>query len=123
MQRSWRSLTFRAVDGSVTRFAPGENKRYAGTTRVCAVFTALQNARTNLMRIVLLGAPFAFLVGTRGAIGGLALAVGIGIVYWAIAALFEAMGSIGQLPPLLAAWSPDAIFGFLAVYFFLRVPT
>ncbi len=73
--------------------------------------------------IVLLGAPFAFLVGTRGAIGGLALAVGIGIVYWAIAALFEAMGSIGQLPPLLAAWSPDAIFGFLAVYFFLRIPT
>ena len=73
--------------------------------------------------IVLLGAPFAFLVGTRGAIGGLALAVGIGIVYWATAALFEAMGSIGQLPPFLAAWSPDAIFGFLAVYFFLRMPT
>ena len=73
--------------------------------------------------IVLLGAPFAFLVGTRGAIGGLALAVGIGIVYWATAALFEAMGSIGQLPPFLAAWSPDAIFGFLAVYFFLRIPT
>jgi LPS export ABC transporter permease LptF/LPS export ABC transporter permease LptG len=73
--------------------------------------------------IVLLGAPFAFLVGTRGAIGGLALAIGIGIVYWATAALFEAMGSIGQLPPFLAAWSPDAIFGFLAIYFFLRMPT
>lgn len=73
--------------------------------------------------IVLLGAPFAFLVGTRGAVGGLALAVGVGIVYWATAALFEAMGSIGQLPPLIAAWSPDAIFGFLALYFFLRMPT
>ena len=73
--------------------------------------------------IVLLGAPFAFMVGTRGAVGGLALAVGVGIVYWAIAALFEAMGSIGQLPPMLAAWSPDAIFGFLAIYFFLRMPT
>jgi LPS export ABC transporter permease LptG len=73
--------------------------------------------------IVLLGAPFAFLVGTRGAIGGLAVAVGIAIAYWAAAALFEAMGSIGQLPPLLAAWSPDAIFGFLAVYFFLKMPT
>lgn len=73
--------------------------------------------------IVFLGAPFAFLVGTRGAIGGLALAVGIGIVYWATAALFEAMGSVGQLPPLLAGWAPDAIFGFLAIYFFLRMPT
>jgi LPS export ABC transporter permease LptG len=73
--------------------------------------------------IVFLGAPFAFLVGTRGAIGGLAVAVGIGIVYWATAALFEAMGSVGQLPPFLAGWAPDAIFGFLAVYFFLRMPT
>jgi LPS export ABC transporter permease LptF/LPS export ABC transporter permease LptG len=73
--------------------------------------------------IVFLGAPFAFLVGTRGAIGGLALAVGIGVVYWAAAALFEAMGSVGQLPPLLAGWAPDAIFGFLAVYFFLKMPT
>jgi LPS export ABC transporter permease LptF/LPS export ABC transporter permease LptG len=73
--------------------------------------------------IVFLGAPFAFLVGTRGAVGGLALAVGIAIVYWASAALFEAMGSVGQLPPLLAGWAPDAIFGFLGVYFFLKMPT
>jgi LPS export ABC transporter permease LptF/LPS export ABC transporter permease LptG len=73
--------------------------------------------------IVFLSAPFAFLTGTRGAIGGLAVAVGIGITYWATSALFEAMGSVGQLPPLLAGWAPDAIFGFLGVYFFLRMPT
>jgi LPS export ABC transporter permease LptF/LPS export ABC transporter permease LptG len=73
--------------------------------------------------IVFLSAPFAFLVGTRGAIGGLALAVGVGIAYWSAAALFEAMGSIGQLPPLIAGWAPDAIFGFLAVYFILKMPT
>jgi lipopolysaccharide export LptBFGC system permease protein LptF len=73
--------------------------------------------------IVCLAAPFGFLVGTRGAIGGLALAIGIAIVYWATAALFEAMGSVGQLPPILAGWAPDAIFGFLAVYFFLKMPT
>jgi lipopolysaccharide export LptBFGC system permease protein LptF len=73
--------------------------------------------------IVCLGAPFAFLVGTRGAVGGLAIAVGIGIAYWATAALFEAMGSVGQLPPFLSAWASDAIFAFLAVYFFLKMPT
>jgi len=73
--------------------------------------------------IIFLSAPFAFLVGTRGALGGLALAVGIGITYWAASALFEAMGSVGQLPPLLAGWAPDAIFGFLGLYFFLKMPT
>jgi len=73
--------------------------------------------------IVFLGAPFAFLVGTRGAIGGISVAISISIFYWAMAALLEAMGSVGQLPPLLAGWAPDAIFAFLGVYFFLRIPT
>src|SRR5277367_1827179 len=73
--------------------------------------------------IVFLGAPFAFLSGTRGAVGGLAVAVAVGVIYWSTAALFEAMGSVGQLPPIIAGWGPDAIFGFLGVYFFLRMPT
>jgi LPS export ABC transporter permease LptG/LPS export ABC transporter permease LptF len=73
--------------------------------------------------IIFLGIPFAFLVGTRGAMGGLATAVGIGIVYWATAALFEALGAVGQLPPFLAGWAPDAIFAFLGLYFFLKMQT
>ena len=72
---------------------------------------------------MLLAIPFAFLVGTRGAVGGIALGVGIGIAYWAIAALLEAMGGVGQLPPLFAGWSPDLIFFFLGMYFFFRMPT
>ena len=73
--------------------------------------------------IVFLGAPFAFLVGTRGAVGGLALAVGIAIVYWALRRCLKPWARSGSLPPLLAGWAPDAIFGFLAVYFFLKMPT
>jgi len=72
---------------------------------------------------MLLAIPFAFLVGTRGALGGVALGVGIGVVYWAMAALLEAMGSVGQLPPQLSGWSPDIIFFFLGLYFFFKMPT
>jgi len=72
---------------------------------------------------VLLGIPFALLVGTRGRVGGIALGVGIAIVYWAISALLEAMGAVGQLPPLMAGWAPDAIFAFLGVHFYLKMPT
>jgi LPS export ABC transporter permease LptF/LPS export ABC transporter permease LptG len=73
--------------------------------------------------IILLAIPFSILVGTRGAVGGLALGVGIAIVYWAASALTEAMGAVGQLPPLLAAWAPNTVFGFLGLYFFLKMPT
>jgi LPS export ABC transporter permease LptF/LPS export ABC transporter permease LptG len=72
---------------------------------------------------MMLAIPFALLVGSRGAIGGIALGVGIGIAYWAVSALMEAMGGIGQLPPMLAAWSPDLIFFFLGLYFFFKMPT
>ncbi|HEY6944302.1 MAG TPA: LPS export ABC transporter permease LptF [Candidatus Acidoferrum sp.] len=72
---------------------------------------------------MLLAIPFALLVGTRGAIGGVALGVGIAVVYWAIAELLYAMGGVGQLPPLLAGWSPDIIFFFLGMYFFFKMPT
>ena len=72
---------------------------------------------------MLLAIPFAFLVGTRGAIGGVALGVGIAVAYWAIAKLLDAMGGVGQLPPFLAGWSPDIIFFFLGMYFFFKMPT
>ncbi|HEV2385973.1 MAG TPA: LPS export ABC transporter permease LptF [Candidatus Acidoferrales bacterium] len=73
--------------------------------------------------IILIGIPFPFLTDTRGAIGGLAAGVGIGIVYWATSALCEAMGAVGQLPPAAAGWAPDAIFALVGLYFFLKMPT
>jgi LPS export ABC transporter permease LptG/LPS export ABC transporter permease LptF len=73
--------------------------------------------------IAFLAIPFAFYVGTRGAVGGLAVGLGIGIVYWATSALFGALGGVGQLPPLLAGWAPDVIFIFFGAYFFLKMPT
>jgi LPS export ABC transporter permease LptF/LPS export ABC transporter permease LptG len=72
---------------------------------------------------MLLAFPFAFLVGTRGAIGGIAIGVAIGIIYWLGAELLAAMGAVGQLPPLLAGWSPDIVFFFLGMYFFFKMPT
>jgi LPS export ABC transporter permease LptF/LPS export ABC transporter permease LptG len=73
--------------------------------------------------IILLGIPFPFMVRTRGAVGGLAAGVGIGIAYWATSSLFGAMGAVGQLPPAVAGWAPDAIFLFAGLYFFLKMPT
>jgi len=73
--------------------------------------------------IVLLAVPFSFLGGTRGALGGVAKALGIGFTYWAVSALFEGMANVGQLPPSLAAWMPGGIFGFTGLYSYLRMPT
>jgi lipopolysaccharide export LptBFGC system permease protein LptF len=67
--------------------------------------------------------PFALSTGRRGALAGVATAVGIAVVYFVTAGLFEAMGNASQLPPALAAWSPDLLFSFAGGYLILKVPT
>jgi lipopolysaccharide export LptBFGC system permease protein LptF len=73
--------------------------------------------------MAILAVPFALSAGRRGAVAGVATAIGIAVVYWTVSGLFEAMGNISQLPPAIAAWSPDLVFGFLGGYLILRMPT
>jgi len=73
--------------------------------------------------VTLIGIPFSLSMGRKGAVSGIAASIGIAIVYWSISSLFEAMGNLNQLPPLLAAWSPDLLFGLGGAYLLLRVRT
>ncbi len=73
--------------------------------------------------MALLAIPFALSAGKRGAVAGVATAIGIAAIYSMVSGLFEAMGNISQLPPVLAAWSPDVIFALVGGYLILKVPT
>ncbi|HVO58826.1 MAG TPA: LPS export ABC transporter permease LptF [Dongiaceae bacterium] len=72
---------------------------------------------------MLLAIPYAFSVGGRGAIGGIAVGLAVGIGYWLLSRLLEAMGGVGQMPPPFAAFAPDLVFYFLGMYFFFKMPT
>jgi len=73
--------------------------------------------------MALLAVPFSLSAGRRGALTGVATAIGIAVVYWVTSGLFEAMGNVNQLPPALAAWSPDILFALGGGYLTLKVPT
>ena len=73
--------------------------------------------------MAILAIPFATQGRRGGALAGVATALGIAIVYWVAAGLFEAMGNANQLPAVLAAWAPDFIFALAGGYMLLRVPT
>jgi LPS export ABC transporter permease LptG/LPS export ABC transporter permease LptF len=73
--------------------------------------------------MAVLAVPFSISAGKKGAITGVAVAVSIAVVYTVISRLFEAMGDLSQLPPALAAWSPDIIFAMVGAYLVLRIPT
>jgi lipopolysaccharide export LptBFGC system permease protein LptF len=73
--------------------------------------------------MTLIGIPFAFVVARRGALYGIAAAIVIAIVYWGCLAIFEAFGSTGLLPPLLASWTPNILFGAAGLYLMLTLDT
>ena len=73
--------------------------------------------------MAVLAFPFALSVGKRGALSGVATALIIALVYWMTSGLFEAMGNVSQLPPLVAAWSPDLIFGLAGGYLIFKTPS
>ena len=71
--------------------------------------------------MAILAVPFGFLVGNRGAMAGIGVSMAIGVGYLAIDPLFQKIGEAGQLPPAIAAWSPDVIFALVGLYLMLRM--
>ncbi|MEO8657712.1 MAG: LptF/LptG family permease [Bryobacteraceae bacterium] len=73
--------------------------------------------------MAMLSVPFAFMTGNRGAMAGVGISFGIAIAYWSVSLLFEQVGRVNQLPPVLAAWSPDALFSLAGAYLLARLRT
>jgi len=73
--------------------------------------------------MALLSVPFAFIAGSRGAMTGVGISFGITIAYFSVGTLFEQIGDLNQLPPAMAAWSPDILFVLCGLYFMTRMRT
>jgi LPS export ABC transporter permease LptG/LPS export ABC transporter permease LptF len=73
--------------------------------------------------MAVLAVPFALSMGRRGSLTGIAAAIGLAVAYWVTAAIFQAMGNVNMLPALLAAWSPDLLFGLAGSYLLLKTST
>jgi LPS export ABC transporter permease LptG len=73
--------------------------------------------------MTLLAVPFASTIGRSGAMGGIAVGIALAISYWTLISVFAALGSGGALPPVLAAWAPNLLFGSAALYLLLTVRT
>ncbi len=73
--------------------------------------------------MAVLAIPFALSMGKRGSLTGIATAIGLAIAFWVLKGTFEGLGNVNFLPTLLAAWSPDLLFGLAGAYLLLRTPT
>ncbi|OGR33001.1 MAG: LPS export ABC transporter permease LptG [Desulfuromonadales bacterium GWD2_61_12] len=67
-----------------------------------------------------LGIPFALQRGRGSNLAlGIAISVAIGITYHILQGILIALGYSGVLPPLVAAWAPNLLFGLIGVWMML----
>lgn len=99
-----------------------EESGYDATQLRVALHGKLAQSFTPLV-MVLLGLPFAFKVGRRGSLYGVGVALLLVLVYWAVLAIFNALGLETLLEPWIAAWAPNVFFTLLGAYLMLYVRT
>jgi LPS export ABC transporter permease LptF/LPS export ABC transporter permease LptG len=73
--------------------------------------------------MTILAVPFAVSTGRHGAMYGVGIGIALAITYIVALSISGALGAGGALPPLLAAWAPNILFGAAAVYMVLTVRT
>ena len=73
--------------------------------------------------MTLIAVPFAVTIGRGGAMAGIAVGIGLALVYWVSISIFAALGGGGLIAPTLAAWAPNLLFGAGALYLLLTVRT
>jgi LPS export ABC transporter permease LptG len=73
--------------------------------------------------MALVGVPFSFSTGKKGAFFGIGASIAVAISYWGIAGVFEAMGAYGLLVPALAAWAPNLLFGSAGLALLFKIRT
>lgn len=73
--------------------------------------------------MTVLAVPFAVTTGRRGAMYGVGVGIVLAITYWIMLSVAGALGAGGVLPPFLAAWAPNILFGAAALYMVVTVRT
>ena len=125
------AAAFVAGPSDIKRMTFLELRRFIGTRRRAGADTAVlatglyqkTAAAASALLLTLVGLPFAFKYGKRGAVAGIGVALFLGLTYLFLTSLFVRFGESGSLPPLLAAWVPNVFFGLGAAWGLLGVRT
>jgi LPS export ABC transporter permease LptF/LPS export ABC transporter permease LptG len=75
------------------------------------------------LMMVLIAIPFSFIMGNKGTLFGIGIAVAISMVFWFTFAVFSALGSAAILSPFISAFAPIFLFAFISGYLFMNIKT
>ncbi|MFC2173088.1 LptF/LptG family permease [Acidobacteriota bacterium] len=120
--RKWKPLRYMKYDELVDFQAYSRQKGH--DTRL--ILLEMQNKMSwpsQTLIMVLIAIPFSLLIGRKGALTGVGVSIVIAIVYYACLHLFAYLGKVGILSPPVASWTPNLLFGVVAIYLLLTSRT
>jgi LPS export ABC transporter permease LptG/LPS export ABC transporter permease LptF len=126
-----RPAFFKTEEPDADRMTYGELKRYVTQLQASGYYVVPDLVQLQkkvafpfvTLIMTLLGVPFAVTTGRSGAMYGIGIGIALAITYWTALNIFVALGSAAVISPVLAAWSPNILFGAAALYMLLTVRT
>ncbi len=107
----------------LVRFIKARKKAGADTAALATGLYQKSAIAFSPLLLTLLGVPFAFRYGKRGAVAGVGAALLVGLAYLAFSSITFRFGTTGALEPILAAWGANVFFGLLSLYGMLGIRT
>lgn len=109
-KREWRTefMNYRELQRYITLFKGGA-KKTLNRLRV-DLYYKISFPLTSFI-IVLVGAPFALQIRRGGMLAGIGLGIVISLLYYSFCAITLALGKANILPPIVAAWLGNIVFG------------
>lgn len=101
------------------RLHPNPDERVAPWIRT--MFHSRLAAPWTCLVVVLIAVPFAGATVRKDMFVGVASSIGICFAYFVLERLCIALGVGGHLPPVVAAWLPNAVFSATAIALMLRI--
>ncbi|HEX5855630.1 MAG TPA: LptF/LptG family permease, partial [Thermoanaerobaculia bacterium] len=114
-----RQMTFREL----ARFIDVRRRAGADTAALATGLHQKTATAASALLLTLVGLPFAFAYGKRGAVAGVGVALFLGLTYLFLSAFLVSFGSSGAIPPFIAAWGPNVFFGLGAAWGLLGIRT
>jgi lipopolysaccharide export system permease protein len=109
--------------GELARYI-GWLERSGGDARKLRVDLALKIAIPfTCIIIAIFGAPLAVTAPRAGGAFGIGVSLATTVVFLTLVQLSKAVGAGGLLPPTLAAWAPNVVFGAVGMWLARRAPT
>jgi lipopolysaccharide export system permease protein len=109
--------------GELARYI-GWLERSGGDVRKLKVELALKLAiPVTSIIIAVFAAPLAITAPRASGAFGVGVSLAITVIFLTLVQLSKAVGAGGVLPPTLAAWMPNILFGVAGVWLFRRAPT